>query len=180
MPYAVVLFFNKSQSLPFEATIEELAVKNVAPFMFEESIPHITLAIYDEINHPKSKEKIEEFASKFNNMSLVFSHVGFIKSKMKTVFAAPVVTNSLLEYHRQFHDHFKNDGVNSWEHYLPENWIPHCTLAFDVAEEKVGQALSICTKLDFPIEITTSSIGIMEFEPVREIYRIPFNNSRSE
>jgi 2'-5' RNA ligase len=174
MPFAVVLFFDKSQSQPFDTVIEELAVKKVAPFMFEESVPHVTLAIYDDLNCSECKEKIEDFTSEHKKVTLVFSHVGLFKSKMNAVFAAPIVTESLLQFHRLFHNYFKDDGIGSWENYFPGKWIPHCTLAFNVADNKIDQAFSICRSLDFPLEICTTSIGIMEFEPVREIYRIPF------
>ncbi len=176
MPYAIVIFFDKSQSLPIDKVIEELAIKDVSPFMFEKSIPHITLAIYDEINGKHSKEKIGDFASKFKPVSLVFSHIGLFRSKMNAVFAAPIVTDSLLQHHKNFHDFFKDEGINSWENYLPNNWVPHCTLAFDVSENKTDEAFSICQNLVLPITINTSSIGIMEFEPVKEIFRAPFSN----
>lgn len=175
MPFAVVLFFDKSQSLPFDTVIEELALKKTAPFMFEESTPHITLAIYNKISGNKSKEKIRDFALKTKGESLIFTHLGLFKSKMNAVFAAPIVTDSLLKYHKKFHDFFGDEGIDSWENYLPGNWVPHCTLAFDVAENKIDEALSICQSLVFPITVKTSSLGIMEFEPVREIFRFPFS-----
>lgn len=176
MPYAIVVFFDKSQSSPIENVIEELAIKNVSPFMFNNSIPHITLAIYDEINGKHSEEIINNFAYKFKPPSLMFSHIGLFRSKMNGIFAAPIVTESLLQFHKHFHDHFSGEGINSWVSYKPGNWVPHCTLGFDVAYDKIDAAFSICKSLKLPISISIASIGIMEFEPVQEIFRAPFSN----
>ena len=175
MPFAVVLFFDRSQSSPFDVVIEELAVKKAAPFMHENSIPHVTLAIYDEINGSKSKQKIKVFASQLKPEPFVFTHLGLFRSKMNAVFAAPIVNEPLLEFHKKFHDFFKDEGTDSWENYLPGKWVPHCTLAFDVSDGKRDEVLSICQNLMLPLTVDASSIGIMEFEPVRELFRFPFS-----
>jgi 2'-5' RNA ligase len=179
MPFAVVLFFNKSQSSPIDTIIEELATSKASPFMFENSTPHITLAIYNQFDCDKNKSKLEDFAAKFKFDSVIFAHVGLFSSKRHGVFIAPIVTTELLKFHQQFHDFFEKDTAGSWDFYLPGKWIPHCTLGFDVPEDKVEQALSICRKLKLPLEIGISSIGIMKFEPVEEVYRIPFPNLRA-
>jgi 2'-5' RNA ligase len=177
MPFAIVLFFNKSQSAPIDAIIKELADTKIAPFMFENSTPHITLAIYDLFDCINNKGKLKEFTLSYKIDSVDFSHLGLFSSKRHGIFIAPIVTTELLQYHQQFHNYFKNDAVGSWEFYLPRNWIPHCTLGFDVHEDKVEQAFSICRKLKLPLEIGISSIGIMEFEPVKEVYRIATTNT---
>ena len=64
MPHAIVVFFDEEESAPINEIIKELAIQNVSTFMFEKSIPHITLAIYDELKGESSKEKLKEFALK--------------------------------------------------------------------------------------------------------------------
>jgi hypothetical protein len=177
MPFAVVLFFNKSQSEPIDAVIEKLAVLKIAPFMFENSTPHITLAIYDKMDCIKNKARLTEFITRNKIDTVIFSHIGAFSSKRHGVFFAPTVTIELLHFHRQFHDYFQNHAVGSWDFYLPGNWIPHCTVGFDVPVSKIDQAFGICRKMNLPLEIGISSIGIMKFEPVQEVYRIPVGKS---
>ena len=142
--------------------------------MFEESIPHVTLAIYDELNCDECRKKFEAFSDSHKPVTFKFSHIGAFISKRNALITAPVVTESLLQYHKEFHEYFKDDGLNSWKEYQPGNWIPHCTLGFDVAGDKVDEAFAICRKLKLPLTVETASIGIMSFEPVQEVYRVPF------
>lgn len=175
MPHAIVLFFDRDQSAPIVQIIEDLAVQHVSTFMHEKSIPHITLAIYDEIKGESSKKKLSEFASTFEPLSFVFSHIGLFRSKMNGIFAAPIVTKSLLKHHQDFHDFFIEEGIRSWENYQPDQWVPHCTLAFNIGEDKIDQGLSVSKNLMLPLEVKAASIGIMEFEPVKETFRVPFS-----
>jgi len=175
MPHAIVLFFDEEQSSPINKIIKELAISNVATFMFEKSTAHITLAIYDEIKGESSKERLKEFASKHKPAPFVFSHVGLLGSKSKGIIAAPIVSRQLLDFHKNFHDYFKEEGVQSWDSYKPDFWVPHCTLAFNIDEKKIDDAFSICKKLILPLTIRSSSIGIMKFEPVQETFRTPFS-----
>ena len=176
MPFAVVLFFDENQISPINAAIKELADTGVSSFMYENSVPHITLAIYNDISGENGKERLKEFAGKFSSPSVKFSHVGVFSSKMNGVFAAPVVTKSLLKFHQDFHDFFREFGKESWENYRPDSWVPHCTLGFNVPNENVDQALSICREMDLPLCADTASIGVMEFEPVKVLYQFPFKS----
>ena len=151
MPHAIVVFFDEEESAPINEIIKELAIQNVSTFMFEKSIPHITLAIYDELKGESSKEKLKEFALKTKPAPFVFSHIGLLGSKLKGIIAAPVVNVNLLHFHKTFHDYFSNEGKNSWESYSPDNWVPHCTLAFRVLENKIDEAFSVSKALKLPL-----------------------------
>jgi len=174
MPFAIVLFFDDNHIDPINKTIKELAETKAAPFMYENSVPHITLAIYNDISGGKGRDRLQAFAGTFKAPSVTFAHIGVFISKMNGVFAAPIVTASLLEFHRDFHEFYGSVGKESWENYLPDRWVPHCTLGFDVPDENVDQALTISRKLKLPLKVDTVSIGVMEFEPVNVLYRILF------
>lgn len=175
MPFAVVLFFDDDQAKPINDVIEELAVKKAAPFMFEESIAHVTLAIYDELDCGECRDKFIAFSHAHEPITFNFSHIGVFTPKRNAIMTAPVVTERLLRYHQDFHEFFSDTGIGSWKEYQPGNWIPHCTLGFNVTDDKLDAAFSISRKLKLPLQVASSSIGIMEFEPVSEVYRVSFS-----
>ena len=47
------------------------------------------------------------------------------------LFFSVVVTAELLNLHRSVHESLREQPVQHWPHYLPDRWVPHCTLAQD-------------------------------------------------
>jgi len=43
--------------------------------------------------------------------------------------------------HRTFHDVFADLREDQWPYYLPDSWVPHCTLAINIKWEEVHKAL---------------------------------------
>ncbi|MGH0541736.1 2'-5' RNA ligase family protein [Bacillus cereus] len=91
--------------------------------------PHITLADYNELDIHLYTEKLEEFVAVQENMAAItFPSVGIFPTN-GTIFLAPTITDELLRLHHSYHDYFKtfHDNLNSY--YVPEKWVPHCTIA---------------------------------------------------
>ncbi|MDA1884733.1 2'-5' RNA ligase family protein [Bacillus cereus group sp. BY105LC] len=90
---------------------------------------HITLADYNELNVHLYKEKLGEFVVMQENTDPVtFPSVGIFPTN-GTVFLAPTVTDTLLNFHHSYHDYFNNFHDNPNSYYVPGKWVPHCTIA---------------------------------------------------
>jgi hypothetical protein len=85
------------------------------------------------------------------------------------VFLAATVTAALLELHAGFHRRFARFGEASSEHYRPGRWVPHCTLATDLAPDRFGAALAIAGRVPLPLEARLVEAGIVEFRPVTQL-----------
>ena len=47
----------------------------------------------------------------------------------RTVFASPVMTSAMYRFQHELHACMQGFDTKGWEWYLPERWVPHCTLA---------------------------------------------------
>jgi hypothetical protein len=54
-------------------------------------------------------------------------------------------------------------------HYLPESWIPHSTIGFELSKDEVALALSWLHGNFKSLAGTYNSIGLIEFVPVKRL-----------
>jgi 2'-5' RNA ligase len=116
-------------------------------FEVENRRPHITLACYNYISKNDFIKQMSDFYKDKPAIDVTFNTIGsFLNSG--TLFYSPTVTKDLIEFHFNHHRHFEqfNDDPNSL--YLPDNWIPHCTIANRLSSEKLSEAFNYCSKRD--------------------------------
>src|SRR5256885_1738512 len=77
-------------------------------------------------------------------LDLVFSRVDAFTST-GVVFLAPDVNAGLLDAHAGCHQRLGAFGREAWPHYAPGVWVPHCTLAMDMADG-LDRALGVARK----------------------------------
>ncbi|WMT39721.1 2'-5' RNA ligase family protein [Paenibacillus sp. D2_2] len=106
--------------------------------------PHITLADYSDLEEAHYKELFEQYYESATRIYLTFSMFGtFINSG--ALFLSPNPTRELIELHFNHHNHFKQYSVFSNSLYYPERWIPHCTIANRLTNQKLLEALQYST-----------------------------------
>jgi 2'-5' RNA ligase len=175
MPYAVVFYLDPQKSAPLERVIHELAQTNVAPYLHNAKIPpHVTLAIYDDLDCQPCEQRIAGLAKETRGFDLNFSYLGLFHSESRVIFLGVTVKRELLSYHERLHALLKRDASHPWELYQPGNWVPHCTLATDFAEDETMHAMQICSSLQLPIDIRVASLGVVQFEPITPLYSYHF------
>ncbi len=175
MPYAVVFYLDPEKNRPIRKIIHELAQKNIAPYMQAMSMqPHVTLAIYDDLECRTCESKISGLARKIHGFNLTFSFLGIFQSENPVVFLGPTITQELLSIHFRLHELLKDAAMHPWDLYRPGKWVPHCSLAVEFPAEKLPNAVQICRKLTLPLTIPVASLGVVQFEPVKPLYDYAF------
>ncbi|WP_026592202.1 2'-5' RNA ligase family protein [Bacillus sp. UNC437CL72CviS29] len=97
--------------------------------------PHITLADYHTLDLKAYGEKLEEFTEDIGCFPVEFSSVGTFPTN-GTIFLAPTITRRLLELHQLFHNHFMDFHDYPQSYYVPEKWVPNCTIANRLEREQ--------------------------------------------
>ena len=175
MPYAIVLYFNKEQDAPIRKLHQILTNKKIISYLPEIAIgPHITLAIYDDLNCDQCEEEIRLLASRSESLEVILSHIGIFNNQQQVVFLAATVTDILLNFHNLVHKTLQNVSKKPWVNYLPGEWIPHCTLAMDLSKASVIEVVKLAQKIPLPITLNTESIGVVEFQPIKNLYSYHF------
>lgn len=173
MPYAVVLYFDT----PFQEAIHQIWDRldnSGVKFKTDQRRfrPHITLAIFDEIDCDDYKSKIEKIAFSSNVTHLHLDHIGIFNKPDIVIFLAPPPGKELLALHKVIHDVLSNHTQGSWELYKPGNWVPHCTLANDLEISDLEQAIGICIEIPLPLSAKITQICIIAFDPIQQIFQV--------
>jgi 2'-5' RNA ligase len=165
--YAAVMFLGSDGDRAVRNIWDMLADEGITSFMPDSGIrPHVTLAVYDKPDVPEFDSRLEEFASEIEPFDISMPGVGVFPGDLDAVFLAIVLTRRLLEIHARYHRVFEDLIPFETAHYLPENWVPHCTLAMDLPKESVPDAMRTCRRMPLPIRSRLVSVGIVECYPV--------------
>lgn len=170
MGYAVEMFFDKASEDKIKSYFKRLHDLNLSKILYElNSRPHISLAVYNEINLQKFQKEFIQFIENRESMKLSFESLGIFPTQPGVVYLAPSLNNELWEFHREYHEYMDKYIKNEWTYYLPNRWVPHCAIAVDVPKQSVSkiidEILNDFHQFDFHIE----EIGIVKFRPVEEI-----------
>ncbi|MTI61926.1 MAG: 2'-5' RNA ligase family protein [Firmicutes bacterium] len=75
------------------------------------------------------------------------------------------ITMDLLKFHRKFHNYFTDFIDEQVEYYLPNAWIPHCTIALNISQAKVIKTIEEILSKYEPIEVKIKSISFVKYHP---------------
>lgn len=172
MPFAIEMFFDSGAESRLRALWNDIAAFGAAP-MPESARPHISLAVCDSLDPSNARALLDRFTPHWPPLAIALASVGVFPSS-GVLFLAPKVTSQLLALHAAFFDKFQAMAVGFWEHYSPRHWVPHCTLAMNLAPEHLRSAHGVCAAFGLPLNCTLCEIGLVEFRPVRQLYAVPF------
>ena len=171
MGYAVELNLSRDSAARVVKVWESLARAGISSVMLDVSAqPHISLAVLDDLNPETLRADLSRFAEDTASLPVDLASAGTFPTAEGVVFLAPVVTQELLAVHGRFHSLLRERGIASAEYYQPGNWVPHCTVAIDLAPGKIGAALELCVQSDAFGAVELDEVSLIEFRPVREIY----------
>jgi len=173
MPYAVVIYFDEISDQPILKVWKELEEKNISQTLNNPGIrPHITLAIYDSFNCNECEKEIRQYAVGSNLLCLSADHFGIFPHASPILFIAPAPNMDLMNFHKNIHRILKKNTKGSWQMYQPDHWVPHLTLARDLKKKNLSAALEICMKIQLPLKLRITQIGIVCFEPIKQLFEV--------
>ena len=171
MPYAVELELDSVAG----AAVQDLwrALSEVGATWLAQSgaSPHVSLAIWETIDRPRLEAELARFAAETGPIGITFDGAGTFPGG--TVYLQPAPNPALHAVQRHVHARFASFGGGAWAYYLPDSWIPHCTLAMDVSPDRVTEALAVAGRAPLPITGRLEYVAIVEFQPVQVLARYP-------
>ena len=175
MPYGVMLYFDSQSEKTIMDIWQALAESNLSSSMLDAGIrPHLTLAIYEELNCRPCENELVKITTKTSSLPIQFTHLGIFTNPEPIIFAAPLVTSDLLDFHNELHARLAGDGKDPWELYQPGKWVPHCTLSLGYKIEDQAEILKICQKMPLPLEVQAVKLGVVNFKPVKDLFNYDF------
>lgn len=125
----IVLRFDYKTSMQVEHLQKQVNAAN--PTAKKSLPPHITLQAYTNTNPTDLKNAIEPWAKTVGQISLPFASLGFFKQQ-GSFYLSPVWTKKLSDLHLAIHLATK-DFTTEGSHYFPDQWVPHATVANNIA-----------------------------------------------
>ncbi|WP_033341855.1 2'-5' RNA ligase family protein [Catenuloplanes japonicus] len=70
-------------------------------------------------------------------------------------------TAELMAVHRAVHERLAAAGVEVWEHYRPDRWVPHCTVSMRVPNAQMAHAVRRCIEV-LPLKAVITGAAVTD------------------
>lgn len=165
--FAIELFLDaevEKKVLAFRDLIYLDGVQPVQGLMNDK--PHISLAVFPQVNGQKLLKLTEEFAQTLTSFEFRLGAVGTFPTADNVLFLYPAPSLKLLEVHAGLHERLLHSGLESSPYYSPGKWVPHLTLEFNLSREELCRSLGIFKENFTPIDGEFTQLGVVGFRPI--------------
>lgn len=166
--FAVELYFDIETENVIRGFREKVYAAGVEPVIGKMGDrPHVTLALFSEVDLPCLEELCRDFANQLSTFPVALPAVGTFPTAENVLFLSPVPTLQLLQVHQDFHNRLKCAHLHSSTYYHPGKWVPHCTLEIELSDAQFSLAFTTAHALFTPIKGKYASLGIVSFRPIQ-------------
>ncbi len=124
--------------------------------------PHITLAVCGQLDLKAFAPALCEAVRLVAPFSVECPSLGVFPNDPPVLFIGVAVAPQLLELHRTAVVLATEYGADLDAYCMPDRWVPHCTLAPELAPGVVGDALTLCVDRGYPTSVVVDRIGIID------------------
>ena len=103
MTFAIQLFVDPVSDSAVRSLWEEVARIGLSKMRDSGNRPHVSLAIYRELDVSVCASLLTSFATTHAPFALTFESLGIFHAEKTVVFLAPIVSSHLLDVHREVH-----------------------------------------------------------------------------
>ena len=175
MQYAIELYYDKETEEQLFALAKKIADEKISTKFLEwKTRPHLTLACFNDVDENYCIEKLRGFAQNHKVMPAHIASVGMFNDT-KTIFVSPIMNSIMYQFQRELHEELNDFDSNGWGWYLPDRWVPHCTIALTGDDESEAFFLASDILLHEFRKISGEfvAIGLVKISfPVEEIFSI--------
>lgn len=173
MNHAVELYFDDTGTRQINIVREQLSASGVS--IDAGTRPHISLALYENLNQHELIERVSVFAKHPCHLNLNMASLGIFPSSESVIFFAPKITPELLGFHADFLYFMESYHPKLSSYYDIPHWVPHCTLGIHLSSDELTTAVKLLKELNpLPILARITQIGVLEFPPNKEVFSTPF------
>lgn len=164
---AVEFYFDANTEANVRAYRDSIYEKGIKPVLGEmNDRPHISLAVFGKTDNDKLINLTERFSKNIGEFEIKLGAIGIFPTPDNVLFLIPVPNCIFLDIHRAYHTELINAGLTSSQYYLPGNWVPHCTVEFDLSDSQLRKAVHLSKEIFKPLCGSMSEIGVVAFRPI--------------
>ncbi|MEK5520494.1 2'-5' RNA ligase family protein [Heyndrickxia sp. FSL W8-0423] len=161
--YGIIAHFDRETEEYIKTIWKELSELSISSYAEEvrNRRPHLTLASYNALDEEKFIRRFTDFYESEFELPVEMGSLGtFMNSGL--LFLAPTPSIELLEFHDRYHRSFADFADLSDSLYLPNKWVPHCTLANRLSLGKLKEALVYCSQRMGKIQAKICEVSIIK------------------
>jgi 2'-5' RNA ligase len=126
--------------------------------------PHITLAVYDNIDPERLRAVLADAFTGASALSLTFGRLDYFDIEPFVLWAVPSPLPALNSAHEAVHARI--DPSLCHPHYRPGAWVPHCTLGTKIQPDRRAEAITLAAQPIEPLRVTFDVADCVSFPPV--------------
>ncbi len=142
------------------ASLEARGIRSMASSGHCRHRPHVSLMVAERIAPPQARTAVEPL-TEATDLVLRLGSIAVFPGRAGVLYLGVVPTLRLLRLHNALHARLAGAGVESGRHYLPNAWVPHCTLAQGLAHRDLPVAVQAIKRLR-PTDAQITSVGIVD------------------
>jgi len=166
--YALELYFDphaESAVRTMWANLEARGLRSMATVGHCRHRPHVSLLVAERLTPDQARAAVEPL-TEATDVVLRLGSVAVFPGRAGVVYLGVTPTRRLLRLHHELHTRLAAVGVESGRHYLPDAWVPHCTLAQGLTHDQVTTAVRAVKRLR-PIDADVVEVGIQNTDSGR-------------
>jgi 2'-5' RNA ligase len=132
--------------------------------------PHVTLAACRGLDVEGFQPWLAETARRTPVIATTLSSLGVFPGEVGVIFLAPTISRQLVELQLSMLSHLQELGAEIEPYWLPGQWMPHCTLATGIPQERMPTAFSLVYAALRPISATLTRLSVFAIEPPRLLF----------
>jgi len=173
MPFALELALDPESAAAVRTAWRALAVAGFPLMADLGANPHVSLAIWEEIDVTAMSAAVAELGRETAPLPIAFDRVAVFPTT-GVVFLAPVPDAALRDMQARCQRRLGAHGRQPWPHYAPDTWVPHCTLAQDLDDPgALARARSVAERMPLPVIGRLERAELVRFRPVQLLSAAP-------
>ena len=164
MTHAVTLLFDAASSARLVDVWRLLSARGISDSMIRLGYrPHLTLAVYDALDEVVAQRVLGELCDGLDAWAGRFIGVDSFATPGAVLWARPAADRRLARLQARLVSAIADP---CHRHYLPENWVPHCTLADDLTAATLASARQLFADGELAMPLRYEAIELVRFPPV--------------
>lgn len=168
--YAVLIYFDSVSEHKLRKIQSEVSHASGNTYLFDNNIhPHITLSIFTRDEYQDLTSDLTSFADELRFIEINLTSIGIFNSTPAVVNLLPVVTKDLTRIHMSLRERLSQHITEFNSYYEPPNWVPHCSVAINVAPDELMSAVEAACREFAPMTCKINMLSLVECNPFRVV-----------
>jgi 2'-5' RNA ligase len=144
--------------------LEGMGIGTLATMLGGRVDPHVSLIVADDTEAVVALGgELGEIVRMAGPQTLPLDAVGLFPGPGPVIYLGVTPTESLVRLHAQTAEFLRERGVDVWPQYRPGVWVPHCTVAMSVPDERLVAAAT-ALRAALPIRARAARVGLVDSE----------------